>query len=140
MRHNPIHLRGHHILCLFGFQGMGYSEEFVQRMAGVQERIRSFPETPVRVDVVADEICEPCPHRGEHGCARRGLGSEWAIQRMDREVLSRLGLDPGAALPARELFALAKARIAPEALPEICRHCQWLAYGVCEEGLRECRI
>ena len=35
-----LSIRAHHFLCMQGFQGYGYSEDFIRNMAGIIEYIR----------------------------------------------------------------------------------------------------
>ena len=56
-------LRGHHLLCVHGFKGMGYSPSFVEKMKEIVADIRN-PEKDFDIKVVAgfDEACLACPH------------------------------------------------------------------------------
>ncbi len=130
-----LRLRGHHLLCLHGFRGLGYSPEFVSNMAAIHERLRKFPSTVVEVGASPDDICSACPHISGAGCAKGEGDSELHIAEKDAAVLERLFLYPGDTLSAGTLFK----RVASEfdgSLAEFCPHCTWMALGYCSDGLR----
>ncbi len=52
-----LKLGGHHIFCLIGFRGMGYSKEYAANMAKVHEKLRAFPDTPLCLVNGADGLC-----------------------------------------------------------------------------------
>lgn len=45
----PICLRPRHLLCTQGYEGRGYSEEFVCNMTAVVRRIRTEPDKRVKI-------------------------------------------------------------------------------------------
>ena len=133
----PIRLRGHHLLCTYGFRGLGYDEHFVANMAALVAGIRREPERLVEVGQGADDLCGACPHLKDGQCARNGAESAARVKRHDERVLMRLALEPGAVLSAGSLLAAVEDRIAPKDIAGLCEGCQWLALGYCEEGLRQ---
>jgi hypothetical protein len=136
----PIRLRGHHLLCLYGFRGLGYSEEFIANMTALLEGIQRGPERLVELVEEADDICRACPHLRNSGCAKKGEESEARVREHDGRILRRLRLAKGRILPAGEAFRLLARSTAPDDLPELCQRCEWLALGYCQEGLREHRM
>jgi hypothetical protein len=132
---HTLRLRGHHLLCLFGFRGFGYSPEFVEGMSRVARTF--FADEPANVMLVegCDDICEACPHRTERGCAKQPDAGE-RISARDRSVLELLRLSPGGTFVNNDLRRRVLDRFAPGALHDICKGCEWLEEGWCEEGLR----
>lgn len=56
-----IRLRGHHLLCLLGYRGKGYSESFCVNMTEIYERLRLHPETEIVIVEGPDDICRAFP-------------------------------------------------------------------------------
>lgn len=56
-------LRAHHLICLLGFRGLGYSPEFVENMARIADQLRSFPHTVIEIVRRPDDICSPWGER-----------------------------------------------------------------------------
>lgn len=133
----PTRLRGHHLLCLYGFRGLGYRDAFVKNLAALLGAVRERPEQLLEALDKPDDICGACPHMQDGRCTKKGKESEHNVAEHDREVLRLLGITPGHALPARQIFALVEQRILPEDLRVLCKGCQWLSLGYCEEGLSE---
>lgn len=135
----PLKVRAHHLLCMFGFRGLGYSAEFIANTRAVVGAFLSEPGVDVEVVAECDAICSACPHMradadGGRGCATRE-GAEAAVRAKDELVLARLGLLAGERRPSASLARLVADRIAPEALCEICGGCRWLPAGYCAAGL-----
>lgn len=126
-------LRAHHLLCIHGFQGMGYSPEFVVNMGAIvremKEKEGSFP---VQVVAAGDHICNHCPNRQGEICAT----AEDQVREMDRRVLVHLGLRERNIYDRDELLRLTAERVEADDLQRLCADCSWLSYGVCEEGIR----
>ncbi len=130
-------LRAHHLLCLLGFRGLGYSPQFVANMDGIAERLRSFPETLIEIVRQPDDVCSPCPFLGEEGCQDKGPGSEERRRDQDKAVMDRLNIKAGERLSWLEIRERIHPAISPQDLYVICHDCQWLPLGYCVEGLKE---
>ncbi len=128
-------LRGHHLLCVHGFQGMGYSPDFVIKMRGIVEQIRD-DQMDFMIQVVADldDTCGACPHRGKTTC-EASEGSNEHVLTLDRNVIHQLGLVDGATYPKSFLVQLTAKKVKPDDLDHLCNGCSWLSYGVCKEGI-----
>ncbi|PCN44941.1 iron-sulfur binding protein [Brevibacillus laterosporus] len=132
---NSITLRGHHLLCVHGFRGMGYSPAFAVKMKEIVERIRDHQDDfPIRVVHALDDTCQYCPNKGEGICVAAPT-SEEHVQAMDLAALEQLGLIPGHIYRKSELIERTKNRVEPADLDRICAGCSWLSYGVCKKGI-----
>jgi hypothetical protein len=134
----PLKIRAHHLLCILGFRGLGYGEEFVSNMEKVVGELRSDPSLPITLVVGCDAICASCPHNKEGKCLKRA-NSEVDVPILDLELLNRLGLEAGSQMLAGEAWEEVKKRLAPEDLTEICGDCEWLGLGYCAQGLERLR-
>ncbi len=122
-------------LCLLGFRGSGYSPDFVAAMGAIQAQLRADPEHRVALVTAPDRICDACPNLAPEGCTLGGPEHEAHMHAHDGEVLRRLGLEPGAELPWREVLARIGASIRGEDLDAICTTCPWLPLGVCRQSV-----
>lgn len=129
-------LRGHHLLCILGFRGRGYSAQHVANMAALVQQLRSLPLLAVQVTDSPDDICFRCPYLEKGVCAQKGAGSELRVASRDQRLLLRLGLLPGACLPWSEIQRRIAATVVPQDLETLCKGCQWLSRGYCREGLQ----
>jgi hypothetical protein len=130
-------LRGHHLLCVHGFQGMGYSPSFVAKMQEIVDQIRN-PECDIWLEVTIgfDEACSVCPHRGETKC-EANEDSDIHVKRMDAGVIRHLALEPDATYRKEWLVRRTAKMVKPDDLDTLCANCSWLSYGVCKEGIRK---
>jgi hypothetical protein len=124
-----IRLRGHHLLCLLGYRGMGYSADFCTNMTAIYEALRTKPDTEVDIVEGPDDICRAYPADQNNHC-------EGTVFERDREVLAKLGLTPGDKISWRTLCGKIKEDIAPEDIGHLCASCPWEPYGVCRDGVR----
>lgn len=124
-------LRGHHLFCLLGFRGMGYSEEFVENMTHVHQTLRKYPQTRIQLVHGPDQLCEKYPHSGEYHCQDNG------IYEMDAAIIDKLGLEIGQILSWKEVEARIQQNVNASDIQTICKFCSWRSYGVCEEGIQE---
>ncbi len=127
-------LRGHHLLCLLGFQGMGYSPEFAANMARIHARLRAHPETGVEIVTGADSLCACFPKDQVNHCG------ESPVSERDARVLERLGLAPGARLPWRDIWKRLQESVEPADIDAWCLSCPWRPYGVCAAGVARMKI
>lgn len=114
-------LRGHHLLCLKGFQGYGYDENFTENMTDVNEK-RRLSSTLVSLTNSPDDICKACPNLANDLC-----GSELQNERivnMDNEVLKKL--DISKEFNSVELFEkIDEIFNTKESVSKICFECMW---------------
>jgi hypothetical protein len=133
-------LRAHHLLCFFGFRGLGYNEEFVQNFKNVLQQLKANPQLKVEIVDKTDSICAHCPHQKDNICQKNGRQSQKMIRDKDNLIIKRLGIKKGQTFCSREIFNLVSQNIFPEDLRKICIGCEWLRYGYCLTGLRQDRL
>ena len=119
-------LRAHHGMCLYFFQGKGYSGQFVENMGKMKAVLEENPT--IRLMDSPDDICAACPNKVTEPCAEKA-------SRYDREVLRRCGLSVGERLPYREFSQkVIETILRPGIRPEICGDCQWSSLCHWEEN------
>ncbi|WP_322348592.1 DUF1284 domain-containing protein [Tumebacillus algifaecis] len=126
-----ISLRGHHLLCLLGYRGMGYSDAYVDNMTVVYSTLLSDPQTTCKIVSGPDQLCACFPADGEYHCEDRNVAERDAL------ILQRLGLTPGQLVTWEDILARVARSLQPDDLLEICSTCPWLEYGVCQEGVQK---
>lgn len=125
-----IQLRGHHLLCLLGYRGMGYSPEYAENMTKLHQTLRTNPETEVLLVVGEDDLCAKFPTDQPYHCDNR------TVHDRDAAVFQQLGVEVGQIWTWRELEQRLGGNVIPEDIPRLCFNCVWLSYGVCEEGVK----
>ena len=114
-------LRGHHLLCLKGFQGYGYSDDFVSNMTEINSA-RKLKSTTVTLTDCPDDICRACPNLKGNLCENEEQNRK--IGQMDNAVLKRLGGE--SEHDSVELFEKVDLIFSTkESLREICSNCMW---------------
>lgn len=121
-------LRGHHLLCVLGYRGRGYSKEFCENMTFIYETLRVKPDTLIEIIKGSDDICKHCPKKHHLQCEN--------VYEMDSSILNKIGLCPEMKLSWSEICKQIKAKLIPEDISNLCRTCQWRSLGLCEEGVR----
>lgn len=124
-------LRGHHLFCLLGYRGMGYSKEYAENMTRLHQTLRNNPKTMIKLVNGPDQLCEKYPNTAEYHCQND------EIYERDAAILSKLGLKIGQILSWTEIESHVRNYIVPSDIQTICVTCSWRAYGVCEEGIKE---
>lgn len=126
-------LRGHHLLCLPGYRGMGYSLEYAANMTQLHQTLRTNPETEILLVEGPDDLCGKFPD------SQTGHCEDLNIHERDAAVLQKLGLQVGQRLPWVEIQQLIGEKLFAADIPNLCGTCAWRSYGVCEEGIQEIR-
>jgi tetratricopeptide (TPR) repeat protein len=133
-----LEFRPHHFLCTLGFEGKGYSEEFVEGYRVIADQLResgaSGEATPIRVTSATDSICAPCPNRQGARCA-----TEAKIQSLDNGHAAVLNLVPGQILSWAEAKSRIAARMSDADFDRVCAPCSWKPMGVCKKALHKVR-
>ncbi|PIC63362.1 hypothetical protein CSV79_12035 [Sporosarcina sp. P13] len=124
-----IKLRGHHLFCLLGYRGMGYSKEYAENMTAVHSALRQRPDTLIQIMKGPDYLCAKFPDDQPYHCEDQG------IYVRDSEILKRLGLKFGDVLPWREVERRIRVGVVPSDIEVICETCSWRSYGYCEHGV-----
>lgn len=126
-----IRLRAHHLLCIHGFRGQGYSPLFVANMARIVHRLDNSPETSIQVVDGADDVCSACPHMDEGICNR----PDQRVDELDQRVRAQLGLENGHKASWSSILDIISDRIDPFRLEVVCTGCRWLDLDYCTSGL-----
>ena len=115
-------LRGHHLLCLKGFQGYGYDEYFTKNLIRIND-LRKSENTTIQITNSPDDICRACPNLKNNLCKTENHNAR--IVDMDGEVLKKI--DSSKEYDAIELFEkIDEIFNTQESVSEICFNCMWL--------------
>ena len=137
MGQEPIPIRGHHLLCMLGFKGLGYSSAFVRNMRLIVDRVRGNPATALVLTTECDGICRACPYQQDGNCAKPRTGKRRPAD-ADRALLSHLGWAPNTHTTAGEAYQRIATCVDTGDLGRLfCRSCSWLEEGFCVAGLAE---
>lgn len=132
-----IKIRGHHLLCMLGFRGLGYSDDFVINMTQIVDCVLKQPDTMVELVDSCDEICSACPHSSDGICAKSKTSSA-KIESKDIAILSYLGYTPGTRVKASDVYSKIALLLNPEDIGgRFCTRCSWRELGYCAKGLAE---
>ncbi|NIK79091.1 hypothetical protein FHS15_004249 [Paenibacillus castaneae] len=123
-----ISLRGHHLLCLLGYRGMGYSEDFCVNMTNIYEMLRNEPGTEIEIITGPDDVCRAYPPDKAYHC-------EGNVYDLDEAVLAKLGLTVNERSSWQEICDRVAKRLIPSDISKLCTTCPWEKYGVCQEGV-----
>jgi uncharacterized protein len=123
---NPdtIRIRAHHLLCIQGFQGKGYSAEFVENMRQKIDFLKNNPSKRVQITDEWDEICASCPHLEKNICSESD-GAENRIKNMDLMTMNVLGLECGQEYFFDNIQDKIIKNISLDNLKKICGPCSW---------------
>lgn len=124
-------LRGHHLFCLLGYRGMGYSEEYVENMTSLHETLRDNPKTQILLVNGPDQLCEKFPNSGKYHC------QDDTIYERDAVILKKMKLEIGQVLSWEDIVSHVQKYVMPSDIQIVCETCSWRSYGVCEEGIQE---
>ncbi len=129
-----VKLRAHHLMCVHGFQGKGYSPDYVKNFWSI---CGTLGEADARVEVVdgADEICAPCPNNDSGTCKPAGLSDEPRIRALDAAYESTLEVKPGDEMSFDELKKRIAENVTDQAFEKNCAPCSWKRFGYCKSAL-----
>lgn len=124
-------LRGHHLLCLLGYRGMGYSEGYVKNMTRIHQTLRTKPSSEILLVRGPDDLCEKFPDDLTCHC------EDVNVHQRDAAVVSKLGLNIGQRSSWADIEERVRRCIMAEDISSLCESCSWRTYGVCAEGVEE---
>ncbi len=123
-----IIIRGHHLFDMLDALGTGKSSH--KTLGPVAQKIRANPKGPIKVVIGVDDICAPCEwwdHAKAH--CKRSLtthpqDNENSLA-SDKNAIRVLGMKPGDAMSADDLYRLIKARVNKKVFAEeVCVACR----------------
>lgn len=117
-------VRAHHLLCMQGFQGYGYSRDFVANMTQIIKNINSSPDLELEITAECDVICSCCPYN-EKGVCEKNPDSAGKLSNMDKHVIKKLGLREGAKVKAKDIPSLLKTKLRGPDIEDVCGDCGW---------------
>ena len=130
-----ITIRGHHLLCMLGFEGLGYSPAFIRNLEEIIRLLSESDDTSVFLTTSCDAICDACPHQDGGACAKPG-GEAAKAAAWDDAVLEKIAMPPGTLTTVREVYKQVAQRVAEDDIgTSLCADCQWLDLGCCKAGL-----
>lgn len=119
---NPeFKIRAHHLMCIQGFCGHGYSKRFVQNMYKIINELKD--NTTVTVINKTDDICKACKY-SKNGKCMRNSQSNSIVKNMDNTLLKISKLKSGTSKSYKELISLINS-IKPSEIKKICGKCDW---------------
>jgi Uncharacterized conserved protein len=119
-----LKIRAHHLCCIQGFQGYGYSPVFVANLRAIISEIKAFPSKPLELVSKCDVICASCPSEKE--CTAQESVISRRIRNMDLIVMEKLKIKDGVIMEANEAFRLINSRLANASyIEEVCGTCKW---------------
>lgn len=121
---NILKIRAHHLLCMQGFQGYGYSEDFVDNMQQVIKHINSSPEQKIEIISDCDIICSKCPYNKKEVCTKNS-DSAAKLKDMDMNVLKKLELKKSEKIKSKDILSLIKTKLKKSDIENICKDCSW---------------
>lgn len=120
-----VRLRGHHLLCLLTYKGIGYSPDFVAGMTATAGRL--IAGAPVEIVEGPDDICAPLCRAEDHPHCH-----ETTVPERDRRALSLVAevlgqsLNVGDRLVIDEtLRARLRAAYRDGVFEPACALCEW---------------
>jgi hypothetical protein len=123
-RSKCLKIRAHHLCCIQGFQGYGYSPVFVANMRAVISDIKAFPSRPLELVSECDVICASCP--GKRECTAQESTSSRRIKSMDLVVMEKLKIKEGTIMEADEAFSLVNSQLVNASdINDVCGTCKW---------------
>ncbi len=129
-----IKLRPHHLLCAVGFQGKGYSPNFVRNFKKIMAELNGENGDAIMIEIVGrtDDVCAPCPHKRDALCVTQDK-----ISQLDNAHTKVLQITPGQQFTWGEAKKLIKEKMTLANFHQACDGCSWKEYGVCEEALKK---
>lgn len=123
-----IKLRPHHLLCIQGYSGKGYSKEFVENMTEIVELIKK-ENAQVQLIFLEDDICSKCPNLAENKICKSDT-----VNIIDKKVIKYFKLEEKI-YKYDSLLKYIKSHITKEIMDDICGNCEWYSISKCKKRI-----
>lgn len=124
-------LRVHHLLCIQGYEGKGYSLNFTKNMDKVVNKLKD--DVYIKVITRTDDICVACPHDLKNGFCE----SQEKVFSFASKVLNELNLIEGGTYLYKDVLNNIKENLTYGKFVRICENCEWFSYGYCFSELNK---
>lgn len=154
-KNNRIYLRGHHLLCLQGYQGYGYDKKFRKNMDNIFHKLnindinkvnkintnnkKHIIKPKIILTDNPDDLCAYCPKLKENKCTgelenleqseeniKRIKANNEKIIKMDRTVLQEAKLKENTEYSIDEvILAINNVFSTLKKAKKICGNCKW---------------
>ncbi|MBN1232615.1 MAG: DUF1284 domain-containing protein [Candidatus Coatesbacteria bacterium] len=131
-----IKLRPHHILCLHGFKGLGYSEDFIKQMQEISDKIKRERHVKISFIFDLDILCHSCTEDNRKACLQQNSLSRLIDKRLKKKLKGLLRRETSLTFFLEKLYKTISAR----KMDYICRGCEWKKFGYCREGYLKKRL
>ncbi len=121
---DPIGIRAHHLLCIQGFQGFGYSKDFELHLESFVVFLNLNPSFKIQILAETDEICSHCPYEIQGAC-EKVYGSLDETLKVDYLVIGKLDLNLKQFYSVEYVTKLVNNRLDWDDVIEICFNCSW---------------
>ncbi len=126
-----LNLRAHHLFCIQGYLGNGYSEKFTENMDEIVDKLKDNPSITLKAINKVDDICKCCPNKLENNLCE----SEEKVNNLDLKVLKFLKIEPNREYVYEELVKYIKENLTYDTFYDICKNCGWFTMGYCKSQL-----
>lgn len=123
-----IGLRPHHLLCLPGYKGFGYTAEHKTNWDFISEILKMERNTQIVITTSQDALCMDCP--GGKGVAK--CNKEFVLG-LDKKIQEFLGLITHQTYIYQEIMQELFAKMTPQKHEELCSDCGWWKQGLCRD-------
>jgi hypothetical protein len=118
-------------MCTLGFQGKGYSLDFIKNYKKIIQTLSENEDTLIEVAEYMDDICSVCPNKLDEVLCK----TQDKITELDRKHSAVLQLKPGEIMSWRQAKERIKTHMSVEKFTDSCSVCSWQKYGVCQRAL-----
>lgn len=126
--HNTIKLRPHHLLCTQGYNGKGYSDDFVKNMTAITAELRGDAYVVVDIVFCTDDICNKCPKMlGEDLCE-----TNEKVKLIDQKITEYFGIEAKKYV-YKDIIQKINTKMTEAMMDDICGNCEWYPVSACRE-------
>ncbi len=135
-------LRPHHLLCTQGFEGKGYSQDFVTNMKKYVQLMRHDPGFEITLTETADDLCSHCPNLkcklkdpDRTDTLYYSCVDDSKVIRFDKAVIKLFNLKPGETYNYLWLIKKINREMTEEKMRGICGDCSWFNNSACMKNV-----
>lgn len=119
-------LRAHHLLCLQGFQGLGYNTDLTNAFSEAKNKITINPNLKIKVVLQNDDLCLSCPHHHETLTCHKDEEADQRMKQRDSATLTILQKNENDIETWNEWQNLIHKQLTNKSLAQkTCFNCEW---------------